>query len=338
MSDGILLSSQPKKPFHHRNGSDELDVFEAARYFSGATENFGGTHRNICVESNTFSSNNTQKYSTMPIRRMSLDMPSHRGNSINPLQSMLIENPTMISKEKKFKQPSSPGGKLAHFLNSLFNPTSLKKSKSKKKSTKDEDESPSGWRRKRRSSISHFRSGNTTSITTTTATTTITTAIIMSDKSSYSTSTRSGFRTPPPYHVAHTPTKTTSHRNPGSYSYLKPAPNQITKIPLTENLNKIENFNTKSDFPEKNTSFRNGFVEKVKIFNEKQEHHPHKYVSREDIKEFKKFVDDDDGADSDSSSDLFELTNCDLGYYSSGLPVYKTTHMDNIKRCVPIST
>ncbi|KAI3696317.1 hypothetical protein L1987_79329 [Smallanthus sonchifolius] len=318
MSDVILLSSQPKKPFHHRNSSDELDVFEAARYFSGATENFSSTHRNIRVESNTF---NCNKYSTRPIRRMSLDMPSHRGNSINPLQSMLMENPNMINKEKKFNQPSSPGGKLAHFLNSLFHPTSLKKSKSKKKSTEDENESLSGWRRKRRSSISHFRSGNTTSITTTTAATAITTAIIMrNDKSSFSTS---GFRTPPPYHVSHTPKKITS-QNTGSYSYLKPPPNQITKIPLTENLNKIENFNTKSDFPEKNMSFRNGYVEKVKIFNEEQE--------------FKKFVDDDDGADSDSSSDLFELTNCDLGYYSSGLPVYKTTHMDNIKRCVPILT
>uniref|UniRef100_A0A803QQ28 Uncharacterized protein n=1 Tax=Cannabis sativa TaxID=3483 RepID=A0A803QQ28_CANSA len=37
-------------------------------------------------------------------------------------------------------------------------------------------------------------------------------------------------------------------------------------------------------------------------------------------------------AASDSSSDLFELQNYDLGCYSSGLPVYETTNMDTIKR------
>ncbi|MFS7992898.1 putative protein BIG GRAIN 1 [Helianthus anomalus] len=238
----------------------------------------------------------------------------------------------MMGKEKKFKQPSSPGGRLAHFLNSLFNQTSSKKSKSKKKSTKDEDESPGGWKRNRRSSISHLSSVNTTTTTTTLGTATI----VSNDKPSFSTS---DLRTPPPYHVTHTSTKITSYIDPISYAYLKPPPRQITKIPLTENLNKIETFNIKSDFPEKNMSFRNGVVEKVKILDEKQEHHPFKYVTREDVKEFKMFNNDDDGADSDSSSDLFELTNCDLGYYSRGLPVYKATHMGSIKtqeRCTNV--
>ncbi|XP_076884738.1 protein BIG GRAIN 1-like E [Bidens hawaiensis] len=320
MSESIVLTSQIKKPFHHRNGSDELDVFEAAGYFSGATENFSGTQKNTSV-------NNTQKYSMKPIRRMSLDMPNQRGSSINPLQSMLLD-PMVTTKEKKFKQPSSPGGKLAHFLNSLFNQTSLKKSKSKKKSTKDEDESPGGWKRKRKSSISHFSNGNNTT------TTVVTANIISDDKSSFSTSSNSGFRTPPSYHVAHTPTKIASYREPVSYSCLKPRATETTKTPLTENLNKIATFSVKNDFPVKNNSFRNGVVEKVKILDEKQEqeqeqHHP-----------YKKFTNDDDGADSDSSSDLFELANCDLGYScSSGLPVYETTRMDiSIKRGAPISS
>ncbi|KAK1419882.1 hypothetical protein QVD17_29302 [Tagetes erecta] len=330
MSKGVLLSSQPKKPFHNRNGSGELDVFEAAGYFSGANENLNGTRENISVEANTLSTNNSQTYSMRPIRRMSLDMLNHRGNPINPIQSMLIENP-MNTKEKKFKQPSSPGGKLAHFLNSLFNQASSKKSKSKKKSTNDEDETPSGWKRKRRSSISYFRSGTTTTSSNTTTTTTTTvgtgTAIFTrDDKSSFSTSTSSGFTAPPPYHAAPIPTK--NCKDPGSHSYLKPPPTQTTKIPVTENLNKIENFNTKSDYSEKKMSLQNGVVEKVKIFDEKQE----------DIKEFKKFVVDDDGADSDSSSDLFELANCDFGYCSGGLPVYKTIYTDNINRCAPISS
>ncbi|KAK1416024.1 hypothetical protein QVD17_31812 [Tagetes erecta] len=302
MSMSIPVSSQPKKLFHTRNGSDELDVFEAAHYFSGAIENSSDTRK-------------TMNHNTRPFGRMSLDMPNPRGDSI-PLQAMVMENKMMNKKEKKFKQPSSPGGKLAQFLNSLFNQTSSKKSKSKLKSTKNEDESPTSWRRKRRSSISHFISSGNTSTTATTAT-------IMSDsKSLFSTSSSSGFRTPPPYnHVPHIPTNTKT------YSYLKKPP--PTQIPINENLNKIETFSFKNDLYDKNKSFPNGFFEKAKIYDEKQQ----------DMKRF--IIDDqDDDADSDSSSDLFELTNCDLGYNysSSGLPVYETTRVDSIKRSAPISS
>ncbi|KAK9063660.1 hypothetical protein SSX86_017531 [Deinandra increscens subsp. villosa] len=319
MSNSLLASSQPKKLFHQRNGSDELDVFEAARYFAGATENISGTRENIIVEARTFNSN------TRPSGRMSLDMPNHIRDSI-PLEAMLMENRMMMNKDKKSKQPSSPGGKLAHFFNSIFSQTSSKKTKSKTKSTKEEDESLGGWRRKRRSSISHFGSANshpTTTATTATSTTTATTATVMSDaKSPFSTSASSGFRTPPLY-VAHKPTKITSYGTPKSYSYLKPPPTQITKIPIMGNLKKIKNFNVMSDLSDKNVSFGNGFLEKVNICHEKQE----------DIKSFI----DDDGADSDSSSDLFELRNCDLGCDSGGLPVYETTRVVGIKRDAPIS-
>lgn len=326
MSIKIPHTSQPKEQFHHRNGSDELDVFEAARYFSGATENFSGTCKNASAGEARVLGNNTQKYCLRPMGRMSLDMPKNIEISI-PLQAMLMENSMMVNNEKKSKHPSSPGGKLAHFLTSLFNQTSSKKSKSKSKtkSTKDEDESPGGWRRKRRSSISHFKSGNSNS--------SITTHTITSDsKSLYSTSRSSGFITPPTYHIAHTPTKSTR-----SYSDLKHPPSQFTKMPINGTLNKIENFSFKNDLSEKKMSFGTRFVENVKILEEKQEeHHPRKYV-KEGINEFKRFS-DEDGGDSDSSSDLFELTNCDMGYYPSGLPVYETTHIDTINRGVPISS
>ena len=64
-----------------------------------------------------------------------------------------------------------------------------------------------------------------------------------------------------------------------------------------------------------------------------------KYSSeeKETTTQFKNLNEVDDGAESDSSSDLFELQNYDLGYYSSGLPVYETTNMDSIKRGAPIS-
>ncbi|KAM1683997.1 hypothetical protein TB2_034698 [Malus domestica] len=100
----------------------------------------------------------------------------------------------------KYKQPSSPGGRLASFLNSLFNQSASKKKKSKSSATqsmKDEEESPGG--RRRRSSISHFRSSSTRDA-----------------KSVYSSSS-SGFRTPPPYSHAQT-AASKSYKDLRSYS------------------------------------------------------------------------------------------------------------------------
>ncbi|KAK3232066.1 hypothetical protein Dsin_003947 [Dipteronia sinensis] len=95
-----------------------------------------------------------------------------------------------LIKEMKYKQPSSPGGRLASLLNSLFLQSSSKKKKSKSttQSMKDihEEESPGGGRRKRSSSISHFRSSPSSTTS--------------DSKSFYS----SGFRKSPPYAHTHT--------------------------------------------------------------------------------------------------------------------------------------
>lgn len=69
-----------------------------------------------------------------------------------------------VTKEKKYKQPSSPGGRLASFLNSLFSHSSSKKKKSKHfAQSMDEDmEDDESRTSKRRISISHFRTSNAT--------------------------------------------------------------------------------------------------------------------------------------------------------------------------------
>ncbi|KVH97690.1 hypothetical protein Ccrd_000191 [Cynara cardunculus var. scolymus] len=314
-----------KKPVYRRNGSGELHVFEAARYFDDTTTGSLG-HKHYLREGTA--------------GRLSLDIPgNNRRNSI-PLQAMMMENrnsiplrammmdqndPMTIKNQKKYKQPSSPGGKLAHFLNSLFNQTYSKKSKSKsttsKQSVKDEDESPSGWRRKR-SSISLFRSGNSHTNNNSNS------AIASDTRSAYNS------RTPPPKGTA-------SYKDLRSHSDHKPTC-EITKIPINETHNKNENQNLKikssSGVSEKKRSSGNGLVEKVRVSDVKHDDDDHhqKYDPTVEIREFKRFILDDDDGDSDSSSDLFELTNCDLGYYSSGLPVFETTHMDNIKRGAPI--
>ncbi|WCJ22084.1 Protein BIG GRAIN 1-like E [Euphorbia peplus] len=287
-----------KKSIHHRNDSDELDVFEAARYFSGYNE-AAGCNGATCTQKVL---REEHKY---PWRggRMSLDLPMR--NPI-PQQSHIVDK--QVLKEKKYKQPSSPGGRLASFLNSLFNQTSSKKKKSKSasQSMRDEDESPGG-RRKRRSSISHFRSSSSTTDT----------------KSIYSSSS-SGFRTPPPY--AHTPNK--NYKDFRSNSDNK----QVISMP------KHNTTCQKELVDDKKITDLSWLNEKNKFIEEKPKNHGNgidQYQSEH--KEFKKFDEVDDGAESDSSSDLFELPNYDLGIYSNGLPVYETTHIDSIKRGTPIS-
>ncbi|XWS64169.1 hypothetical protein CRYUN_Cryun06bG0163300 [Craigia yunnanensis] len=303
-----------KKSFHRRNDSSDLDVFEAARYFSGYNE--------VASYNCATFTQKIMREERQPWRggRISLDVPVR-----NPLpqQTHVVEKQI---KEKKYKQPSSPGGRLASFLNSLFNQTGSKKKKSKSttQSMKGEEESPGG-RRKRRSSISHFRSSST------------------ADTKSFYFSSSSGFRTPPPY--AHTPTK--SYKDFRSYSDHKQvvslSKNNIgqTKSTALQNdlLDDKRNATDYSWLDEK-FKFNDGYSEKHKNLGtrhqEKDRNWADPYPLKE--KEFRKFSEVDDGADSDSSSDLFELQNYDLGIYSSGLPVYETTHMDSIKRGAPISS
>ncbi|KAL5826225.1 hypothetical protein ACOSQ4_018022 [Xanthoceras sorbifolium] len=311
-----------KKSFHHRNDSGELDVFEAARYFSGYNEAAGyhcGTYSQKIMREDRQAWRGGRISLDIPLRE---PLPQHANTVSYQKQSHTIEKQLM--KEKKYKQPSSPGGRLASFLNSLFNQSSSKKKKSKStQSMKDEEESPGG-RRKRRSSVSHFRSSSN------------------ADSKSLYSSSSSGFRTPPPY--ANTPTK--SYKDFRSYSdhkqvmslskhnngQVKPAATQNEAISDDKRSTDLswldEKFKIIDAYSEKHKSFGNRFLEKERIWVDQ-------YSSEE--KDCKKFNEIDDGADSDSSSDLFELQNYDLGKYSSGLPVYETTHMDSIKRGAPIS-
>ncbi|GMJ09581.1 BIG GRAIN LIKE 1 [Hibiscus trionum] len=276
-----------KKSFHRRNGSGELDVFEAAKYYSGHNEA-------ASYNRSTLISQKITRDDRQPLKggRISLDVPTRR----NPLLQHSHSSEKQANKEKKHRQPSSPGGKLASFLNSLFNQTGSKKKKNSKSSTtqsmKGEGESPGGGRRKRRMSISHFRSSNTV------------------DTKSFYSSSSLGFRTPPPY--AATPTK---------------------------NYKGIDLLNEKKNEKPK---FGNGILEKHKNLDTHHRDMNHRNVRivdryQSEEKGFRKFSEIDDGADSDSSSDLFELQSFDLGSYSSGLPVFETTNMDSFKRGAPVS-
>ncbi|XP_021756523.1 protein BIG GRAIN 1-like E [Chenopodium quinoa] len=334
-----------KKPSHRRIDSEELDVFEAANYFSGYNDN---NINNYLVSQKAVSKEERRGY--LREGRVSLDVPSlkhyyiHQHN--NPLsiveQQQQQQQQQQKSKDKKkYKQPSSPGGKIAQFLNSLFSQTNSKNKKSSNKSSslKDEDESPIN-RRKRRSSISHFRS----------------TSSAIDARSMYSTSS-SGFRTPPPYNL-NTPTK--SCKDFRNFSDYKDVLATLSKYKIQGNGN--NNGIPKDDHNNNNNKVMKGssnnnidwideklrMVEKSKNYNNNNNNNNNissHVVYQEKKENYKKFDqhDDEDGADSDSSSDLFELRiDYEFGFCSSGLPVYETTHMDNIKRSsatsVPIKT
>ncbi|RDX63013.1 Protein BIG GRAIN 1-like E, partial [Mucuna pruriens] len=314
------------KSFHRRNDSGELDVFEAARYFSGYSEVVGYT-------SSTFTQKimREERHHHAHRARISLDMPMR---SLLPQQFHGMEK--QIMKEKKHKQPSSPGGRLASFLNSLFSQSASKKKKSKSssQSMKDEDESPGG-RRRRRSSISHFRSSST------------------ADSKSLYSSLSSGFRTPP---YVQTPTKSckefrtfSDHNHKHALSLPSKCNNNNGHVRSSTTLqNELlwdEKKKREPTLLDDNNNHNHNHKHNTNGSSEKQRNNKGSHESLEkdrmlvekEITQISKFNEVDDGAESDSSSDLFELQNYDLGYYSSGLPVYETTNMDSIKRGAPIS-
>ncbi|CAL9092298.1 unnamed protein product [Musa textilis] len=101
---------------HRQGDSDEIEVFEATRYFSGGS----GTCEGLGVQGST----REERVSWGAGRR-----------SLGTLRAILPHRSRKADdqcKEKKNKQPSSPGGKLASFLNSFFKQTiSRKKSQFK---------------------------------------------------------------------------------------------------------------------------------------------------------------------------------------------------------------
>lgn len=237
-----------KKSFHLRNDSGELDVFEAARYFSGYNEVVGYT-------GSTLAQKIMREERHGHRARISLDMPMR---SLLPQQFHGMEKQM---KEKKHKQPSSPGGRLASFLNSLFNQSASKKKKSKSssQSMKDEDESPGG-RRRRRSSISHFRSSST------------------ADSKSTLSSLSSGFRTPP--YVLQTPTKSCKEfRTSSDHKHTVPLPTKLNghakQNTLQNELKKDSTFlddkykHSNNGLSEKQKNWGNELLEKDRTWLEK---------------------------------------------------------------------
>ncbi|CAD5316715.1 unnamed protein product [Arabidopsis thaliana] len=297
----------------HKRNSEELDVFEAAVYF-GYNEASSGDHGHTQKYGyNAAREENPRRWGILGGgRRISLDLPIRCSEQVYHLQQDHHEKHEVTTiKERlgnvRHKQPSSPGGKIASFLNSLFHQAGSKKNKSKSKSkTKPtdpevEEEIPAGgWmRRRRRSSISHFFSSSRSTSTTTTTT-------ASSSSKSLISSSSSGFRTPPPY--LNTPTK--NYKQFLNYtSATKQVGEEETKT------------NKEYSWLDEKLKVMESLSENQRIWSDDEDIDDDRRIKREG---------EDDGMESDSSSDLFELQNYELS--RGGLPVYETTNVANINK------
>lgn len=323
------IQEKANQKFHQRHNSGELDVFEAAGYFSGSNE-VNGTSFTPQLKMMRASGRMSLDIQVMSSKRSPVPAPTHHQK--------------VIKDEKKFKQPNSPGGKLASFLNSLFNQNSSKTKKSKISSSQsmkdDHDHDHEIGRRKRRSSISHFGSINTISSNYTSSD---------SKSSSFYSSSTSSEKRPP---CAKASTKIISK---GTQNHSDQ--NRDVMMNTSSKIKNDIDVHVKSSSSHKkihtDESTENSWLdeEKFRSRTSPNETSSEKYKNTftngvsgdkinhsKDSANFKNFInDEDDGADSDSSSDLFELQNYDLvSCYSSDLPVYETTHIDAIKRGTPI--
>lgn len=281
------MSIAPRNSSQFRNDSGELVVFEAARYFSGGDES------SSCYRNSSSAFPHREGGRGTAAARMSLDMPAMNAGNISAIQKEYLTR-----EKKKYKQPSSPGGRLASFLNSLFNQANSKKNKKKKKKSKtsggaadsDEEDCYSGDRR--RSSISHIR-------------------ITAPSASNYQDPNS-------PYSAAATPPSYAKTPNKSPFGDLKIFSDRRKAAPPHRNgdgVAEIEQFRFNDE------RFRNPTAKCTPAYDE-------------DKRKFEKFNDDgDDGEDSDSSSDLFDLPNLD--FYSRDLPVYGTTDMGRIRIGAP---
>ncbi|XP_038892897.1 protein BIG GRAIN 1-like E [Benincasa hispida] len=265
------LSGNPDKLFrkslHRRKDSGELDVFEAARYFSGSNElpyTAATTYETSLFSQKIFREDHGDRRGG----RMSLDLPIRTNVIPLPPPPYTAEKQSIKDQKKQRQQPSSPGGRLANFLNSLFNQSSSKKKKKPKNPIRNEDLHQEIGGKKRRSSLS----------------------TLIDSKFSSNSSKISGFRTPP-------------------------APNCCTVQTPSKNYKEIRSFLDQKRAANSSKNLGNG-------------------IDKKKSEMWRKINDPDEGDESDSSSDLFELRIYDKFdcYSSTELPVYQTTNIQTMNR------
>ncbi|OWM75877.1 hypothetical protein CDL15_Pgr009521 [Punica granatum] len=318
----ITLKAYPS--FHQRkHDSGELDVFEATRYYSGQNESGLGPH------------GASHPWRT---RRMSLDEHVRRSSLFlhqGQLGKQIKNNNNTNDHRHKHepRQPRSPGGRLASFLNSLFNQSNSKKKKSNKSSSSGsgsvlqssgkEHEDPD-QRRRRRSSISHFRSSSTSSVTESHSKSR-TGNVISNDHTNYGNNVHPSVTTP-----------TKSYKDLRSFLDHGQVEASSKPIASTGDKTKIRSgsIGGKSRSELKSLENEEKVICGMEFYRKFKDNKNNNNNNNAGSKESMLVAEEEE---SDSSSDLFELQIGGGGYCSSDLPVYDTTHIERIKTGAPIS-
>ncbi|RWV92287.1 hypothetical protein GW17_00045349, partial [Ensete ventricosum] len=308
-----------EKSFDSWNESDELDVFEATRYFSGAIDGTAlqvggfGSHGAVTVEDRVPSS-------------------VQKGN----FDERLISTSSSLMKDNKCKQPSSPGARLVGLLNSFLhqaasgrklrclNPTSTTRETPEEGDAKEEN---SLGGRERRRSISRSQSTNSAG----------------SKSSKFCGS--SSFTNPDLYPYDYRTTSPISYKcNSGQKSVtFCPRIEAWGSASITELLH--------NSGAQKEKDYRlHGIRSEEKDAHDRENekwvpNNPNdQYPGRDWFGDYKLPLagvrknsikgeeEEEEEEVSDSSSDLFELKICDHAALSDGLPVFATTDIEAINR------
>ncbi|XP_039115123.1 uncharacterized protein LOC120250378 isoform X2 [Dioscorea cayenensis subsp. rotundata] len=243
-----------RKPSSCFKQSDELDVFDAARYFSGSID---------CVSNALREDKLMRKPAKKSLERATTSTPA----AVNTAQASKKE----ITKDEPYKQPSSPCGSLADFLSLLFQ-SSLKKK------------------------LRYLEDGEK--------------ILELRDKSNVNSKA-----------------KVTSHE---AWQDNKVAMINDDHTWMAEKARFRERFFKNYKFAS------NGAVENKWVLKGNSAWKDKVWANEMKAKErrgFKRVVlEEEDGGESDSSSDLFEIKSFCSGTLSSDLPVYGTTDMEFVKR------
>lgn len=312
-----IKSKRYSSSYCRKNDPGELEVFEAAQYYSG--------------HNGTGSSSLSGPSHPLQTRRMSLDehvkQPSmflsqglgkHISNECNSVNN---------GHKHQQRQPRSPGGKITSFLNSLFNQSnSRKKKKKSNKYSSDggssmlqasgkEHEDPN-QRRWRRTSISHFRSLSSATDSYLKSTTNSISSIYC--RAGNNNNKNSSVTTPT---KSHKELRSSSDHRQVEVSN-KPVASTDDKMKMGSGL-ASQKMRLEYNFSDNE---RGSGVEFYRKFSKDKDDSSSKVCDSVDRA----------GDESDSSSDLFELQISGEGCSClSDLPVYETTHIERLRLGAP---
>ncbi|XVF74343.1 hypothetical protein PTKIN_Ptkin13bG0102800 [Pterospermum kingtungense] len=302
--DPILLNSSSTSSDSSCGGgfsSSESDSFYSAKSTSSSSNHYT-SHRPKPIRTSIVSSARPERSSERPHQHEVEKKPKHEGGFVRTKSKAL----KIYSDLKKVKQPISPGGRLASFLNSLFTAGNAKKAKISSSTGYEERKLKSEQATSTCSSASSFSRSCLSKTPSSTG------------KLS-SNGTKRSVRFCPVSVILDEDSRPCGHKN-----ILHENDHQTSsmrKVPIDKEL--------EFRIMEENRRVMEAAKDLLKSYQKKKEAYDMRHICSNTDQESS--GDEDDDAASYASSDLFELDNLSaigIERYREELPVYETTHLD----------